>query len=314
MIEKIIEYSTKNKMLIILFYLLLILWGFWAAFNTPVDAIPDLSDNQVIVYTEWQGRSPQVIEDQITYPLASNLQGLPKLKVVRAQSFFGYSLIYVIFQDDVDVYWARTRVLEKLNFASGLLPDGVMPTLGPDGTGVGHVYWYTVESETHDLGELRTLQDWYIRYQLNSVPGVAEVASVGGFVKQYQIDVNPNKLLSHNVDLQHIVAAVRKSNNDVGGKLLEMNNIEYVVRGLGYIKSKTDLENIVVGVNEKGTPVFVKDVAAVQLGSDIRRGLLDKNGDGEVVGGIVVMRYGENAKEVIDLVKAKIAEIAKGLP
>lgn len=314
MIERIIEYCTRNRFIVLVLFGLLIGWGLWAAYRTPVDAIPDLSDNQVIVFTEWQGRSPQVIEDQITYPLASNLQGLPRLKVVRAQSFFGFSLIYVIFEDAVDIYWARTRVLERLNFAQGLLPKGVTPTLGPDGTGVGHVYWYTVEGSNYDLGELRAIQDWYIRYQLNSVPGVAEVASIGGFVKQYQIDVDPAKLLAHNVSLQHIVAAVRKSNNDVGGKLLEMNNIEYVIRGLGYVKNIKDLENIVVGNDSGGTPIYIKEVATVQIGSDIRRGLLDKNGTGEVVGGIIVMRYGENAKEVIDRVKAKIRQISKGLP
>lgn len=314
MIERIITYSTKNRFAILMLYFLIIAWGIWAAFKTPVDAIPDLSDNQVIVFTPWPGRSPQVIEDQITYPLASNLQGLPRLKVVRAQSFFGFSMIYVIFEDTVDIYWARTRVLERLNFAQSLLPDGVVPTLGPDGTGVGHVYWYTVEGAGYDLGELRAIQDWYIRYQLNSVPGVAEVASIGGFVKQYQIDIDPDKLLAHNVSLAHVVQAVRQSNNDVGGRLLEMNNIEYVIRGLGYVQELKDLENIVVGTSDAGTPVFVKDIATVQMGADIRRGLLDKNGEGEVVGGIIVMRYGENAKDVIERVKKKIKEISVGLP
>lgn len=314
MIERIIEYCTKNQFIVLILFVLLIGWGLWAIYKTPVDAIPDLSDNQVIVFTKWPGRSPQIIEDQITYPLASNLQGLPRLKVVRAQSFFGFSMIYVIFEDNVDIYWARTRVLERLNFAQGLLPKDVTPTLGPDGTGVGHVYWYTVEGDGYDLGELRAIQDWYIRYQLNSVSGVAEVASVGGFVKQYQIDVNPDKLLAHNVSLQHVVSAVRQSNNDVGGRLLEMNDIEYVIRGLGYVKKLSDLENVVVGTTKSGTPIFVKSVATVQMGSDIRRGMLDKNGEGEVVGGIIVMRYGENAKDVIGRVKIKIEEISKGLP
>lgn len=314
MIERIITYCAKNRFIVLMLYFLIIGWGIWAAYKTPVDAIPDLSDNQVIVFTEWMGRSPQVIEDQITYPLASNLQGLPRLKVVRAQSFFGFSMIYVIFEDDVDIYWARTRVLERLNFAQALLPKGIVPTLGPDGTGVGHVYWYTVEGKDYDLGALRALQDWYIRFQLNSVPGVAEVASVGGFVKQYQIDIDPDKLLAHNVSLQHVLEAVRQSNSDVGGRLLEMNNIEYVIRGLGYIKNLSDLENIVVGTSKFGTPIFVKNVAIVQMGADIRRGLLDKNGEGEVVGGIIVMRYGENAKDVIERVKKKIKEISLGLP
>ncbi len=314
MIEKIIQKSVDNKFLIILSLLVIVGWGIWALLRTPLDAIPDLSDNQVIVFTEWPGRSPQTIEDQITYPLAANLQGLPGIRVVRAESAFGYSMIYVIFEDKIDLYWARTRVLERLSYAQGLLPMGVRPTLGPDGTGVGHVFWYTVEGETYDLGELRAIQDWYIRYQLNSVPGVVEVASIGGFVKQYQIDLDPNKLLAYKIPVSEVKMAVERSNNDVGGKLLEATDMEYVVRGLGYLKSTQDIENIVVGADKNGVPIYVRNLGVVQLGSDIRRGLLDKNGDGEVVGGIVVMRYQENAKAVIDRVKAKIKELEKGLP
>lgn len=314
MIEKIIAKSVYNKFLIILVFIIVVGWGIWALLRTPLDAIPDLSDNQVIVFTEWPGRSPQTIDDQITYPLASNLQGLPGIRVVRAESAFGYSMIFVIFEDKVDIYWARTRVLERLNFAQSLLPPNVRPTLGPDGTGVGHVYWYTVEGEDYDLGELRAIQDWYIRYQLNSVPGVVEVASVGGFVKQYQIDLDPNKLLAYKIPVSHVKMAVERSNNDVGGKLLEASDMEYVVRGLGYLKSTQDIENVVVGADKNGVPIYVRNLGVVQLGSDIRRGMLDKNGDGEVVGGIIVMRYQENAKAVIDRVKAKIKEIEKGLP
>jgi len=314
MIEKLIEASIRNRLIVLMVFALGIGWGVWALQNTPLDAIPDLSDNQVIVATDWMGRGPQVIEDQITYPLSTALQGLPRVKTVRATSMFGTSIIYVIFEDAVDIYWARSRVLEKLNYAQSLLPQGVTPTLGPDGTGVGHVFWYTLESDRHDLGALRAVQDWYIRYQLTAVDGVSEVASIGGFVRQYQIDVDPTKLLSYNIPLRHVVMSVRKSNNDVGGRLIEMTDMEYFVRGLGYIKSVEDVENIVVGATVDGTPIYVRNIGTVQLGGDIRRGMLDQNGEGEVVGGIVVMRYGENAKEVIDRVKVKMAELEKGLP
>ncbi len=314
MIEKIIEASIRNRLIVLMIFALGIGWGVWAMQNTPLDAIPDLSDNQVIVSTDWMGRGPQVIEDQITYPLSTALQGLPRVKTIRATSMFGTSIIYVIFEDDVDVYWARSRVLEKLNYAQSLMPEGVTSILGPDGTGVGHVFWYTLNSERHDLGALRAIQDWYIRYQLTAVDGVSEVASIGGFVRQYQIDVDPTKLLSYNIPLRHVVMSVRKSNNDVGGRLIEMTDIEYVVRGLGYIKSVKDVEDIVIGATADGIPVYVRNIGTVQLGGDIRRGMLDQNGEGEVVGGIVVMRYGENAKEVIDRVKVKMEELEKGLP
>lgn len=314
MINRIIEYSCKNKFVIFIFTVLLISIGIWSLYNTPLDAIPDVSDNQVIVFTDWQGKPPQIIEDQITYPLASNLQGLPKVKAVRATSFFGFSMIYVIFEDNVDIYWARTRVLERLNYIQALLPEGVTPTLGPDGTGVGHVYWYTLQSKTHDLGELRALQDWFIRYQLSSVKGVAEVASIGGFVKQYQIDIDPNKLNAYHLDIKDIIKAVQRSNNEVGGKILEHNDQEYFIRGQGYIKNIEDIELIVLKADKNGIPVFLKDVAFIQLGGDIRRGLLDENGKGEVVGGIIVARYGVNSKQVIENVKKKIKEVEKGLP
>ncbi len=314
MIEKIIDYSARNRVVILLLFAIIIGVGVWAAFKTPVDAIPDLSDNQVIVFTDYPGRSPQVVEDQVTYPLAVNLQGLPKVRAVRASSAFGFSMIYVIFEDSADIYWARTRVLERLNYAASLLPPGVVPTLGPDGTGVGHVYWYTIEGKGYDLEQLRTLQDWFVRYQLNTVPGVAEVASIGGFVREYQIDLDPNRLFAYRIKVSQVMEAVKRSNNDVGGRLVEQADAEYLIRGRGYIQSTKDLEDIVVGADMNGTPVYLRNLGTVQLGGSIRRGLLDLNGEGEAVGGIVVMRYGENAKDVIDRVKEKIESLSKGLP
>jgi copper/silver efflux system protein len=314
MIEKIIEYSARNRIIILMIFALIVGWGVWAVYKTPVDAIPDLSDNQVIVFTDYMGRSPQVVEDQVTYPLAVNLQGLPKVRAVRASSAFGFSMIYVIFEDDADIYWARTRVLERLNYASSLLPPGVVPTLGPDGTGVGHVFWYTIDGKGYDLEQLRTLQDWFVRYQLNTVPGVAEVASIGGFVREYQVDLDPNRLFAYNMTVGKIMEAIKRSNADVGGRLLEQSDAEYLIRGRGYVQSPADLENIVIGADMRGTPIYVKNVGTVQLGGAIRRGMLDMNGEGEAVGGIVVMRYGENAKDVIDRVKEKIVSLEKGLP
>ncbi len=314
MIEKIIEYSSRNRIVMLMVFGLIIGWGGWSVYNTPVDAIPDLSDNQVIVFTDYPGRSPQVVEDQVTYPLAVNLQGLPQVRAVRASSAFGFSMIYVIFDDKADIYWARTRVLERLNYAASLLPQGVVPTLGPDGTGVGHVFWYTIEGKGYDLEKLRTLQDWFVRYQLNTVQGVAEVASIGGFVREYQIDLDPNKLFAYNIKVGKVMDAVKASNKDVGGKLIEQADAEYLIRGSGYVKSKADLENIVVGADMRGIPVYLKNLGTVQIGGAIRRGMLDINGNGEAVGGIVVMRYGENAKEVIDRVKLKIIDLEKGLP
>jgi Cu(I)/Ag(I) efflux system membrane protein CusA/SilA len=313
MIKKIIALSARNRFIVLLTYAIVIAAGVWATRNTPLDAIPDISDNQVIVYVDWPGRAPQLVEDQVTYPLATNLQGLPNLKAVRATSMFGFSLVYVIFDDDVDIYWARTRVLERLNYISGLLPAGVTPRLGPEGTGVGHVFWYTLQSKSHDLGELRSIQDWYLKLGLQSVDGVAEVASVGGFVKQYQVNLDPIKMAARRVSLDTVVNAVRRSNNDVGGRLIQVGESEYIVRGIGYIRRVADLENIVVDA-PNGTPIYLSSLGTVQLGTELRRGLLDENGNGEVVGGIVVARYGENAKAVIDRVKARLEELKRGLP
>jgi Cu(I)/Ag(I) efflux system membrane protein CusA/SilA len=312
MIHKIIEWSLKNRAMIIALYLGLAGWGYWALINTPIDAIPDVSDNQVIVFTDWAGRSPQEVEDQITYPLVTNLQGLPGVRVVRASSAFSFSMINIIFEDNVDLYWARTRVLERLNLVAKQLPEGVTPTLGPDATGVGQVFWYTIESDKHNLRDLRTLQDWFVRYQLNSVSGVAEVAGVGGYIQQYQIDVDPNKLRGYGLPLSMIVEAVERSNNNVGGNVVEQSGQWTIVRGIGLLESVRDVENIIVST-QNGTPIYVKNVAAVQIGNAFRTGALDKNGK-EAVGGVVIARYGVNTLDVIEAVKKKIEEIKVGLP
>ncbi|HXG38619.1 MAG TPA: CusA/CzcA family heavy metal efflux RND transporter [Bacteroidota bacterium] len=313
MIERIIDYCARNRFIVILAYLIIVGWGIWAVGNTPLDAIPDLSENQVIVFTEWMGRSPQLVEDQITFPLTTALQGIPEVHAIRAQSMFGMSFIYIIFEETTDLYWARSRVLEKLSTVQATLPPGAKMQLGPDGTGVGHVFWYTVEGP-QDLGTLRAIQDWYVKLNLQGVQGVAEVASVGGYVRQYQVDVDPNKMKAYGVTLTDIRNAVMRSNNDVGGKILEISDAEYFVRGQGYIQSVRDVENIVVGTGANGVPIYIRNIGTVQLGGDIRRGSLEKDGKGQVVGGIVVMRYEENAKEVIDRVKQRIAEISSGLP
>lgn len=313
MIPKIISWSLKNRYIVLLLAAGLFVWGVLNIKKNPIDAIPDLSENQVIVFTEWMGRGPQIMEDQVTYPLVSNLQGIPKVKNIRGTSMFGMSFVYVIFEDDVDVYWARTRVLERLNYAQRLLPNGVTPALGPDGTGVGHVFWYTLDTKNLDLGEQRALQDWYIKLALQTVPGVAEVASFGGFEKQYQLVVDPVKLQFYNISLMDVMNKVKASNNDVGGRKFEMSDMAYIIRGLGYIKNKEDIENIAVG-NNNGIPVRVKDIGTVQMGGDLRLGIFDENGEGEVVGGIVVMRYGENADKVINAVKEKMKDVQKGLP
>ena len=292
---------------------LIVAGGFFSIYETPVDAIPDLSENQVIVFTEWMGRNPQIMENQITYPLVSNLQGIPKIKTVRASSMFGMSFIFVIFDDDVDIYWARTRVLERLNYAQKFLPQGITPTLGPDGTGIGHVFWYTLEGDGYNLGELRTTQDWYVKFALQNVQGVSEVASFGGFPKQYQVTINPHKLIYYNVPLMEVTKAIMNNNRDVGGSLYEMNAMGYMIQGLGYIKDIEDVKNIAVGMFNS-IPIKLKDVADVQMGSDLRLGIVDENGDGEAVGGIVVMRYGENAKDVIERVKEKMNDVKMGLP
>ncbi len=312
MINRLIELSLKNRFLVVALYLGLGAWGWWAVSATPVDAIPDLSDNQVIVFTDWPGHSPQEVENQLTYPLTVSLQGLAGVRVVRSQSAFGFSMIYVIFEDNVELYFARTRVLERMSLVAKSLPGGVTPTLGPDATGVGHVFWYTVESAHHSLRDLRSLQDWFIRYQLNAVPGVAEVASVGGEVQQYQIDVDPNRLRTYNLPLGSVVAAVRDSNLNVGGNVLESSGAWLIVRGVGLIASVDDLKHIVVGAFG-GVPVYVEQVADVRIGSAFRVSSLVK-GTKEAVGGVVVARSGVNTKAVIDAVKARIAQIQPGLP
>lgn len=313
MVQKLIELALRNRLIVLLLAGGLFAYGIYSVKQNPIDAIPDLSENQVIVFTEWMGRSPQVIEDQVTYPLVSNLQGIPKIKNIRGSSMFGMSFVYVIFEDNVDIYWARTRVLERLNFAQRLLPQGVTPTLGPDGTGVGHIYWYHLEAPKMDLGEQRALQDWYIKFALQTVPGVAEVASFGGFEKQYQLVVDPVKLQFYNISLMDVMNKVKANNNDVGGRKFEMADMAYIIRGLGYIKSKEDVENIALA-NYNGIPVRVKDIGSVQMGGDLRLGIFDMDGKGEVVGGIVVMRYNENANKVIQAVKEKMKEVEKGLP
>ena len=302
-----------NRFFVWLGILLIIAGGVFAVVTTPVDAIPDLSENQVIIYTEWMGRNPKIIEDQVTYPLVSNLQGLPKIKSIRAASMFGMSFVFVIFNDDVDIYWARSRVLERLNYAQKFLPPGLTPSLGPDGTGVGHVFWYTLDAPGYNLGELRALQDWYVKFALQKVEGVSEVASFGGFQKQYQVTIDPYKLVYFNVPLMDVTKAITGNNRDVGGSIFEMNSTSYMIRGLGYITSIDDIKNISLGTY-KSIPIKISDVATVQMSSDLRLGITEQNGDGEVVGGIVVMRYGENAKEVIDRIKERITDVEKGLP
>ena len=316
MINRIIEASIDNKFIVVLLTVLVVGAGIYALYHTALDAIPDLSDVQVIVLTEYPGQAPQVVEDQVTYPLTTAMLGVPYARVVRGYSFFGLSFVYVIFADGTDMYWARSRVLEYLNFVAARLPPGVSPRLGPDATGVGWVYEYVLEdtSGRHDLAELRSLQDWYLRYELTSVPGVAEVASIGGFVKQYQVAVDPNKLLAYNIPLHKVRRAIQRSNNDVGGRLIEMGETEFMVRGLGYIKSLEDIREIPVGVGAGGTPVRVRDIATVQLGPELRRGLAEWNGQGEIVGGVVVMRYGENALALIERIKEKLQALEGGLP
>jgi copper/silver efflux system protein len=314
MIERLIELSLKNRITVLLAFALVAGFGLWAVRTTPIDAIPDLSDNQVIVFTDFPGRPPQVVEDQVTYPLASSLQGLPRVKAVRASSAFGFSMIYVIFDDGADIYWARNRVNERLSIASSLLPPGAVPRIGPDGTGVGHVFWYTLRARGYTLEQLRTLQDWFVRYQLGTVPGVAEVASIGGFVREYQVDLDPQRLFSYGITTSEVIKALRRANASSGGKIVEQARAEFMIMGSGTVESLEDLENTAVSTGEHGVPVLVKQLGTVQMGGAFRRGLLDLNGEGEVVGGIVVMRYNENAAEVIRLVKEKIAAIDRGLP
>lgn len=313
MVEKIIGWAIHNRFMVLIGIVMIAIGGAYSIKETPVDALPDLSENQVIVFTEWMGRNPQIMEDQVTYPLVTNLQGIPKIKTIRAASMFGMSFIFVIFDDDAEIYWSRTRVLERLNYAQKFLPPGITPTLGPDGTGIGHIFWYTLKGEGYNLGELRALQDWYVKFALQNVPGVSEVASYGGFQKQYQVAIDPLKLIYFGVPIMDVARAVTNNNRDVGGSLFEMNDMGYMIRGLGYIKTVEDIENISVGTY-RSIPIRLKDVAHVQMGGELRLGIIEENGEGEAVGGIVVMRYGQNAKDVIENVKTRIKEFEKGLP
>lgn len=313
MLANIIEWSGRNRFLVLLATLFIIIGGAYAVLKTPIDALPDLSDVQVIVYTEYPGQAPQVVEDQVTYPLTTAMLAVPKSKVVRGFSFFGASFVYVIFEDGTDIYWARSRVLEYLNFASGRMPKGVTPSLGPDATGVGWVYQYALLAKDKTLAELRTIQDWYLRYQLTKAQGVAEVASIGGFVQTYQVTVDPVKLRAYGIPLAKVSQVIRDSNRDVGGRVVEMAETEYMVRGKGYLRGKSDIEALVVR-SERGTPVLIRDIARVEIGPDERRGLTELNGEGEVVSGIAMSRYGQNALEVIHNLKAKVGEISAGLP
>ena len=314
MLEKIIDWSSHNRFMVILATAFVVVGGIYALRNIPIDAIPDLSDVQVIIFTEYPGQAPQVVEDQVTYPLTTQMLAVPGAKDVRGYSFFGLSFVYIIFEDGTDMYWARSRVLEYLNYAAGRLPKGVTPSLGPDATGVGWVYQYALKSDRHDLQQLRSIQDWFLRYELTAVEGVSEVASIGGYVKQYQVAVDPDRLLAYHITIPQIRQAIQRSNNDVGGRVIEMAETEFMVRGLGYIQSTQDIEQIVVGSDMRGTPILLRDLAEVKLGPEMRRGLAELNGEGEVVGGIVVMRFGENARAVIERVERKLEDLKGGLP
>src|SRR5438105_1044532 len=314
MIEKIIRYSATNRFIVLIIVCALVFSGIWSIRNIAVDALPDLSDTQVIVYSTWD-RSPDIIEDQVTYPVITSLLGAPHVKAIRGFSDFGYSYVYVIFDEGTDMYWARSRVLEYLSKVQSQLPQGVRTSLGPDATGVGWVYQYALVDTTgkRSLADLRSLQDWHIRYELQSVPGVAEVASVGGFVRQYQVTVDPNKLAAYGIPLMQVTEAIRKSNNEVGGRLIEWSGAEYMVRAHGYVRNKNDLEQIVVKASPQGTPILVRDVANVELGPELRRGITELDGKGEVAAGVVVMRHGENAMNVMRAVKQRMGEITPSL-
>ena len=316
MLNRVIEWSVRNQFLVWAFVIAAAAAGVYAFFNIPVDALPDVSDVQVIVYTEWPGQPPQIVEDQVTYPITTRMLAVANVKVVRGYSFFGYSFVYVIFKDGTDIYWARSRVLEYLSALQGSMPQGVSPQLGPDATPVGWVYQYALvdHSGRHDLAELRTLQDWYLRYQLQTVPGVAEVASLGGFVKQYQVVLDPNKLLAYDIPLSTVISAVRHSNNDVGGRVVEYGETEHMIEGIGYVQKLSDLEEIPVGADEHGTPILIRDVGWVRLGPDMRRGAAELDNQGDVVSGIIEMRYWNNAQEVINRVKRKLEELKSSLP
>src|SRR5258708_4407692 len=316
MINHIIDFSARYRVLIVVLTTCLTLYGVWSMRQIPLDAIPDLSDPQVIIYTEWPGRSPDLIEDQVTYPIISAMLAAPHVSIVRGSSDYGFSYVYVIFDEGTDIYWGRTRVLEYMSKIAGKLPEGVSPKLGPDATGVGWAFQYALVDKTgqNNLQQLRTFNDWYLRYWLSSVPGVAEVATIGGFVKQYQVNVDPNRLLAYKVPLMQVMDAVRNGNNEVGARSLEMTGKEYVVRGRGYIQSLADIQNLSVAVGNNGTPIRVRDVARVELGPEMRRGVAELNGEGEVTGGTVIVRYGQNVREVIEHVKGKLNELKSSLP
>ena len=314
MLQRLIGWSIDNRILVILAALLVAVVGVYSLMRAPLDAIPDLSDVQVIVYTEYPGQAPRIVEDQVTYPLTTQLLAAPFAKVVRGYSFFGFSFVTVIFEDGTDLYWARARVLEYLNHAASQLPPGVTPVLGPDATGVGWAFMYALKSDRHDLAELRSLQDWFLKYELTSVPGVSEVASVGGFVKQYQITVDPNRLRAYGIPVSRIRRAVERSNSDVGGRLLEVAEKEFMIRGRGLIESMDDIRQIALGVSASGTPILLEDVAQVSVGPEMRRGIAEWNGEGETVGGIVIVRHGEGTLKVIGDVKAKLEETKASLP
>ena len=316
MINQIIEYSGRSRGVIVILVAMLVFAGLWSIRQIPLDAIPDLSDPQVIIYTEWPGRSPNIIEDQITYPIVSSMLAAPHVSVVRGTSDYGFSYVYVIFEEGTDIYWGRSRVLEYMSKLSGKLPAGVSSTLGPDATGVGWAFQYALVDKTgsNNLAQLRSFNDWYMRYWLESVPGVAEVATVGGFVKQYQVNVDPNKLRAYNIPIHQVMNVIRQSNNEVGGRVVELTGKEYLVRGRGYIQNIQDIESLSLGTDGKGTPILVRDIGRVELGPDMRRGVAELNGEGEVTGGTVVVRYGQNVMDVIGRVKAKTDEIRPSMP
>src|SRR5579871_3640323 len=315
MIARVIEWCAHNRFLVFTATFLLVVAGIWSIGHIPLDALPDISDVQVIIHTNWEGEPPNIIEDQVTYPIVTALLAAPRVKAVRAQTMFNDSYVFVVFEDGTDIYWARSRVIEYLQQIAGRLPQGVNPMIGPDATGAGWVYEYALVDHTgkYSLADLRALQDWYLRYQLETVPGVAEIASIGGFVRQYQVQLDPNKLLSYGIPLSTVIDRVQQSANEVGGNVLEMNGAEYMIRGVGYLRSLDDLADVSVGA-KNGTPVLIRDLGAVSFGPDVRRGVAEWNGEGETVGGIVVMRFGQNALDVIDGVKQKLREIQPSLP
>ena len=314
MLQRVIDFSLKNKFIVLLATVAAVLGGVYAVSHIPLDAIPDLSDTQVIIYTPWEGQAPNIVEDQVTYPITTKMLSVPRQKAVRGYSFYGFSFVYVIFEDGTDPYWARSRVLEYLSGLSGQLPKGVTPSLGPDATGVGWAFMYSINSTNRDLAELRSYQDWYLKYQLTAVDGVSEVASVGGFVKQYQVTVDPTKLRAYNLSLKDVSTAIERSNGEVGGRSIELAETEFILRVKGYVQSLDDLRKVAVGSGANGVPILLRDVATVQFGPDMRRGIAEQNGEGETVGGIVVVRYGANANQVIQAVKQRLDQAMKGLP